>query len=72
MKAAGPNPAKILIAFVYWNAVRAGGIACFHYGRPRDEVDLDRLMKGLPMVEDYWNGDCPKIIGGSGGTGVGE
>ena len=45
IKAAGWRPDKQLVAFIYWNAVRVGGIACWNYGEKRCEKDLDELMK---------------------------
>jgi hypothetical protein len=38
------NPVEHSAAVVYWTAVRVGGSFCFHYGKKRDEVDLENAL----------------------------
>lgn len=66
--AAGNDPARQTIAISYWMAVRLFGSACFHYGKERDEVDLEAAMRGeeIPYEPPQWTTDVDwrKTVGG--------
>jgi len=44
-KKAGWNPLKQAAAMTYYLAVASCGWSCFHYGKQRDESDLNIVME---------------------------
>ena len=47
LRSAGDNPAYQTLAFTYWMAVRLFGGICFHYGKERDENDLELALRKI-------------------------